>query len=230
MNCNPVAAWGLVVSLFCAGLGQTGPATVSGQVIDEAGKPLEGAEISFDTLGQVNTGILPTAVTDSQGKFTLSGIPPGRNRICASKDAAGYPETRVVGFADLYPPCPVVTVRPGESSGNLVIHLAPKAARLEGRVTDANGHPISNAGLGLLDAQGSLEFSTRPAGGTSTGAFSISVPFGKPFRFRVSAPGYETWYFGPDGTKAHAAPLHMKQGEVKVLIVRLQPLSLKSRP
>jgi hypothetical protein len=57
------------------------------------------------------------------------------------------------------------------------------------------------------------------------GEFSILVPWSKPFGMRVSAQGYETWYFGSDGTPEGASPVRMAPHDSKQLLISLRPLS-----
>ncbi|QCC76592.1 carboxypeptidase-like regulatory domain-containing protein [Nocardioides daphniae] len=53
-------------------------ATVSGQVTDRAGRPLSGVDVFLSTPGSVCG---QAATTDADGRWTLTGVAPGRARI-----------------------------------------------------------------------------------------------------------------------------------------------------
>jgi hypothetical protein len=116
-----------------------------------------------------------------------------------------------------------VTVQAGQVAKDVLIRVGPKAARVAGRVVDAEtGRAITNVSLGFYDAEGSLEFLSR--GPDTKGEFSILVPFDKRFRFRASAAGYERWYYGTDGSEEHQAPMRLAQNQTKELVIKLRPL------
>ncbi len=53
-------------------------------------------------------------------------------------------------------------------------------------------------------------------------------PDDKPFRVKVSAPGYEISYCETDRTEEHARPIPLAPNTTKDLVISLRPL--KSRP
>ncbi|MHB9028115.1 MAG: carboxypeptidase regulatory-like domain-containing protein, partial [Candidatus Latescibacterota bacterium] len=64
----------------------TRPATVSGVVVNDNGKPLVNYRVHSSAIERTeNRYYYPVAVTDEQGKFTLRLIRPGKNLIMGSK-------------------------------------------------------------------------------------------------------------------------------------------------
>lgn len=65
-----------VCSLFLSlpGAGQSTLANISGDVVDPSGTKVAGAEIQ---VKNVNTGVISTAVTNSDGRYDLPALPPG---------------------------------------------------------------------------------------------------------------------------------------------------------
>src|SRR6266436_2817424 len=69
----------LVLSCVVAGAAQgVNTATLSGTVMDQQGKAVEGAKV---TLTSTATGAERTAVSEDNGRYTLVGIPPGQYKM-----------------------------------------------------------------------------------------------------------------------------------------------------
>jgi hypothetical protein len=138
------------------------------------------------TLGEVppipfgdSTPVTPSAglsfTTDAEGAFVMTGVPPGVLQVIAR-----HPEY-AVGLSS-----PVLVVAAGEHE--VRIRLV-RAARVEGRVTDARGFPIALARLELVS-----EGDDRPEYGVSgtDGTYAFD---GVGRTFTITA-------FGPDGASA----------------------------
>jgi hypothetical protein len=121
------ASEGLIVSLAPA-------ATVAGLVVDEAGRPVPGAEIETVPVEvPLPTGeVSGWSRTDSQGRFRLDGLRSGERltaRVLAS------------GFAVLESPMPPLAPEPATP-----VRLALQRGRtVLGKVVDAAGSPIQGA-------------------------------------------------------------------------------------
>ncbi|HUW55240.1 MAG TPA: carboxypeptidase-like regulatory domain-containing protein [Planctomycetota bacterium] len=115
---------------------------IRGRVLDEAGKPVEGAEVSasraaaaidgpavYERTGNFSDGI----TTDADGRYTLEGLSPETYQV----SAAG-PEN-----SDLAPshPVPGLRVEVGKTLACQDIVLV-KGGTLEGKVTGADGKPV----------------------------------------------------------------------------------------
>jgi iron complex outermembrane receptor protein len=87
-----VFAVSIGVFLFGTGLGQaqaqSAGGTLSGTIVDQAGKPIENATVE---LKNEATGTPSTVTTDNAGHFSATGLPPGGYTIIVS--AQGFAET-----------------------------------------------------------------------------------------------------------------------------------------
>ncbi len=134
--------------------------TVSGQVIDEAGRPISGALVQllapsmFSWRGQ-------SGMSDTTGAFSIAGVPEGTFSLQASKE--GFATTAVeeleVGPGDL----PFVEIRlsPGYAIVGRLLGLEP--AELAG-VQVMAVRPQSSVSLGLVDRDGNYRIDHLGAG------------------------------------------------------------------
>lgn len=205
--------------------GVTAPAnwaTVTGRVIDSEGHPLAGAKVSIFPLDVAVSGGMPRQpVTDHDGRYRLlTPAYPGKIRLCAVKETAGYPDTQGLLFSSPRDSMPVVSVAPGAVLDNVDIHLGPPDGVLDAIVVDArNGRAIPKARLILRrDEPESMYSATLP----SDGHFSFALP-PVPIQISVDAPGYRHWtYEDPD----RAAPnILVKGSEYKRILIELTPLA-----
>jgi hypothetical protein len=112
------------------------PASLSGTVVNSVtGEPIARVHVFILTMQNGARDVNRSAVTDSQGKFSLSPLP------------AGYyiPMVERTGFAMLRDSVALrtaaVQLRAGESKDDFTIRLAPAGA-ISGRVVDADGEPV----------------------------------------------------------------------------------------
>lgn len=107
------------------------PATVEGEVLDGAGKPVTGARVAVGVVpAYLPAGALPPglAVTDASGRFKLTDVAPGALTIEAYAVDVGRGEARAV------------QVDAGHAVTGLVIRLAP---------TGADDEPASSGGVAV---------------------------------------------------------------------------------
>jgi hypothetical protein len=112
-------------------------AEVAGEVRDDQGKPIEGAEVGWIEADKNQTLALDvsTTTTDEQGRFRFAHARPGRLML----------QIKAKGHApDLTP----VTGKAGANAEPVTIRLGP-AHKLEGRVVDSQGKPIADAFVGV---------------------------------------------------------------------------------
>ena len=69
----------LLLVLFAPQNVQAGGNVIEGQVLDQRGTPVAGYPVSVRRIG--DAGSPSAAITDNQGKFRVSGLPPGRYRV-----------------------------------------------------------------------------------------------------------------------------------------------------
>jgi hypothetical protein len=170
--------------------------TVTGTVIDAgSGVPIRHA------LVQVN-GLVPASVlTGADGRFQVENVPEGHVFLFAQKP--GYFDSRALSGGDTGPGDSLVTVSTGENDFRLTLY---PAARIVGRVTDADGEPVENIQVQVLGeqiVQGRKQW--QPRNGASTdddGAYRIDGLV--PGRYKVFINGHllpaSSWNAPPEVT------------------------------
>ena len=78
----PLPLFILIILLTRAAVSQSPNGTISGLVVDPSGRAIIGAEI---IIANDETGIRHAGVTNSEGIYALSNLPPGTYRIQISK-------------------------------------------------------------------------------------------------------------------------------------------------
>ena len=161
-------------------------------------------------LYRPSAGILLQVRSGVGGHFLMTGLwPPGLYQVTAQKPRSGYGDPAITLFASPSAEAPRVEVRPGETTKGVVVDAS-------------SGEEVRGARAVLFSANSSMEYW---GGGLACQAnIFLLLPSDKSVRVRISARGYETWYYGPDGTEAHATPIKMSPGETKEIIVRLHRL------
>ena len=82
----------LVLTMASGAAAQSrGSQRVTGKVLDEAGKPVVGAQVSAAKKGEVKPDVF-TATTNDKGEYTLNGLAAGDWVIEAKKDGVGAKE------------------------------------------------------------------------------------------------------------------------------------------
>lgn len=194
-------------------------------VVTESGEPLEGVSVTDPESGA-------TAVTDSEGQYTLEGLPAGRSaHLVLSKSGAQVAEGKIdlaagrggVGDFDVKPSAtsagarstlrvlPYVAVVRGAKAAN-----APKGA-VRGTLRDADGRPVPRAlvSLGKLarartNSRGQYAFLNVPAG---THELKVSKP-----GFRVRTERIRVTATRVDATMSMKPKAIAKSGEAKPLV------------
>jgi hypothetical protein len=111
-----------------------------GKVVDEAGRPVAGAEVRLlpaEGAGgsdrELRSGDAVRATSDKKGRFTIATLPAGRVDLDAR--APGYVSTFIRGL----------TVAPGPGAFDLGRVILASGSRLEGWVEDPEGQPVEGA-------------------------------------------------------------------------------------
>src|SRR5262245_10262753 len=109
---------------------QVRTATISGTATDSSGAVLVGAKIEVKNLG---TGITQSAITDSQGRYSILELPVGEYKIRAS--AAGFQTVLRTGITLTVGSQPVAdfTLPTGPTSETVTV--VGEAAQVETRTT-----------------------------------------------------------------------------------------------
>ena len=83
MSARPLVSFVLVLSCLCCASvagAQTNAVTLAGVVTDDTGGALPGAMV---TATNGATGLVRTATTDTAGRYTVLGLPPGSYNVVA---------------------------------------------------------------------------------------------------------------------------------------------------
>jgi len=198
--------------------------TIAGRVLDAGWQPVSGAQVLVER-SDIPMGKLPFVYTDEQGKFLIKDLATGTYMVYVAKEEDGYPPTysafHFVGPVDI----PRITIDAQHVTPEVIIQMGPKAARVIGRIVDAiTKKPIENAQI-ILRRIDNTDYSylTGPNQLEEKGAFKILVP-SVPFTIKVSAPGYEDWYYGGNDSKEKAGALKLAPNTTKELLISLRPV------
>jgi hypothetical protein len=198
-----------------------------GMVVDELGKPLPGAQVSFIEDKVYDYQQLPKAsfTTDAAGKFSagVSISQPGKYWVMAMKDADGYPDNRVLFYVDREPP--KISLSCAEHGSEFVVQLGPKVAFIR-RLTilDAQtGRPLEKAELTVRRVSRALTWTdleklfVKTAVSGETPDLKLALPSGVDISYEISAPVYQT----SPGTILHLTPL--EDANLEVMLQRSTP-------
>ncbi|PAT11804.1 hypothetical protein CKJ80_00875 [Corynebacterium hadale] len=98
------------------------PGTITGTVVDDAGKPVEGAEVSAGGK---------KATTDGDGKYTIPGVVPGEKTVTVT-DGDNFTGNSTD-----------VTVNPNETTTAKDITVTRANGSIVGKIVDDAGNPVS---------------------------------------------------------------------------------------
>jgi hypothetical protein len=183
-------------------------------VVDADGQPVSGAEV-YALKSDFTTGKIPTAHTDKDGTFLITGLKPGVYTISAGKEEDGYARTDSPFHSTGLTAAPQVDVNEAQTTSGVVVCFGPKAAKLVGSLVDASTNKLikdpqsAEIVLRRIDHP-DYSYSTAPS---LQGVFEILVP-PVPLTAEISAPGYEKKLLGS---------LHLIPGETKRMGVSLHP-------
>jgi hypothetical protein len=171
----------------------SGGSVVAGEILDEAGEPLQGVEVQALQVRSENgrtvairVGAAASRVTDDRGQYRIFGLPSGSYLITAKVNGVPFVAAgaRAMAYAPVYyPGTPSVqsaqTLQvPFEAEVNGVNLTVPPSlsARISGKAVDAAGEPLAGLVVRLMPTRRSSAiviepFRTPPIG--PDGAFEI---------------------------------------------------------
>ncbi len=220
---------------------------IAGQVLDADGRPVEAALVTaaqrvfsggrrrLTPFRRIGTG-LPT--TDDEGRFRVTGLPPGRYVVSA------MPTDEAPMGTSLRGPVTDVAIRTyapnaTDVSEASVIELGPGERHLDVTIVLARGHPASLSGIALL-ADGSpavgASISLRGAQQNLDEAFNLALHRGSSTdasgRFHLDnvMPGrfvVEAW--SGDGHRVGEAPVDMAGTDVEGVVLQQTVVTLRGR-
>lgn len=193
---------------------------VTGRVIDARGRPVADARVSAFPLDVAISGGMPNQpITNQEGRYRLMIPPyPGRTRLCAIKESAGYPDTQGLLFSSPTDAMPEIRLSGRASLDNVDIRLGVPDGVLEASVVDARtGTPVSKARVNLhRDVPESMYSGNVPP----EGRFSFALP-PVPIQLSIDAPGYQRWDYKDSSTGV--SYLLLPAGEHKRIVIQLVP-------
>ena len=87
-----VPALALVLAIAATAAAQSrGNLRISGKVLDEAGKPVAGAQVRAAKKGETEPQVF-SATTNDKGEYSISGVAPGEWVLEAQKEGVGVAE------------------------------------------------------------------------------------------------------------------------------------------
>ncbi|MDQ3012109.1 MAG: carboxypeptidase-like regulatory domain-containing protein [Acidobacteriota bacterium] len=209
-------------------LGQTPqqdfPGVVTGRVVNQEGRPVVKAEVCASPTMVAWMGELPCGRSDSSGKFSIHIWRPAEYAITAVKEKEGYPNTHNTFYGSAAVVLPIVTMIEGKTHQEVTVRLGPPFGRLTGKIVDAEtGKPIEGVRIELHHANIPANFMSLGTG-YSKGRLRLLVS-PVPIIFKISAPGYQGWWYGADGSEKGAEALQVGLGSTRELTIPLQPIS-----
>jgi hypothetical protein len=215
--------WLLCLLAVLPCLAQNETCAVEGQVFNLAtGEPVRKAQVALRPVGSSSAQPLG-AYSDSGGRFSITGIPPGRYTMSASRAgfvAAGYSAQGAGRRGG------TLSLAPGQHMKDVVFRLTPQGV-LTGRVFDEEGDAIAGVMVQALRfgyQEGRRSLVPAASGGTndigeyrlaglSPGRYYLSATYrGQPAFAGAAAHDYAPTYYPGTADPAAAAPIQVIQG------------------
>jgi protocatechuate 3,4-dioxygenase beta subunit len=198
---------------------------LSGTVTDSITElPIQGATVLLRGTGTAG-GESASATTNSEGRFTLEGLSPGRYRVWASH--VGYANQRGIGSG---PSRQMVALGPGQRIDDLNVRLAPGSI-VSGHITDGAGRPLRGVSVQAMKRsyrQGRSDFPnvasvlTNAAGeyriaDLARGEYYLRASYAHPPTVKPKKPkeaeAYIPLYYPGTGDLEHSVALMLREGE-----------------
>ena len=169
-------------------IGLTPTASISGQVLDSQGNPVQGANVRAIVRRAIRKEPRLTPFgdvlghTDDRGRYRLHGLPPGHYSVAVipTRGASGFPPTFFSGSVD---PGRAVffELKPGETRTSVVLTIAVQEARsISGKVTGIPAEAGPSRAAVVLLARGGVQVPVSGALTGANGAYVLSdVPPGE---------------------------------------------------
>lgn len=186
---------------------------ISGKVLNAQGEPVSSVAVELrrdgdgeevdELLGQIANGIRATAMTDADGRFQMTPLPPGKYRATIEDEYSipgsdgGRPQK--LKIEDVFVPMEI-TLAEGEIPDPIEIQAVPHVI-VRGRFFDSSGKPRASHEQYLVGkVNGAFVFSTSTRPG-SDGWFEFKVPHGMEeveLQFMTNEHSALRWRLRPD--------------------------------
>jgi hypothetical protein len=219
MRFTRVVGW-VLLAFALYSRAETPSGVIKGLVVDEQGKPVELAHVTWVNatkgVAEVQVGIVAFAATDGQGRFLIRGLAVGTPyHVYAQKEVDDYADM-ALGFNNSKDDAITAIAADQDKAVDVTIRMGPKAGRLNWNVTGAATGKAPNLTFMFVRTD-----TGASVGGSAPADYDRLVPSNTDIEFSVSAPGYRTWYY-PVGDERQRAPLRLKPGEEKTVNIQLQ--------
>jgi carboxypeptidase family protein len=122
---------------------QTSTLSIRGKVLQEPdGQPIRKANVQLNSRKGPSAAQY-SAITDAQGRFTIDDVQPGRYIVVV--EHPGFVQSGAGGRLT------AVSVQPGSSINDLIVHMQP-AAVITGKIVDLDGDPMSAVNVTVMRA------------------------------------------------------------------------------
>jgi len=199
---------------FCFGEAKEGK--ITGTVLDEQGRPVEGAQVCVsDFVGNATKSSCHT-MTDKKGQFQIQHVPLGEHGVNASKPEEGY-QGSPNGLSTN-----IVSLTPENPLARIILKFGLKNGILAPTASDRRtGKPILNFRVRwtIQDENGSQTATAT----VSPDSKRISAPAGKEICPSFSAKGYQALVPRDPSDPEKPLCVRLQSGEVKPLAVELVP-------
>lgn len=197
-----------------------GYGVIEGRVVDAMGRAVPGVKVSSMILDHP-PGRLFSAETDAEGRFSLRYARTGRNAVYVGKADEYYPDTFLNPFVDAKR-VPIVNVVEQGVTRGVEVHLPPRGGKVVAQVIDtATKQPVDGANMTFCKATDPTKCLTINA--TSPDAhFNMVLPSIR-LTLKVSAPGYQDWYYKEGNASLRNTKILLTPGATKRLTIRLRP-------
>jgi hypothetical protein len=209
-----VACCLLFLAPLCHGVATEGK--ITGTVVDEQDRPVEGAQVCVsDFVGNATKSSCHT-MTDKKGQFQVQHLSFGPHGVSATKPEEGY-QGLTTGQSSQ-----TITLTPDDAVAKVTLKLGPKDGILAPTASD------KSTGKTILNFRVRWTIQDETSSQTSTATLSpssqrISVPAGKDVCPSFSAKGYQTLTPRDPSDPEKPFCLRLQSGEVKSLNVELVP-------
>lgn len=193
--------------------------SIVGRVFDPDGNPVSGARVRANFTGSFD-GIVPSAISDAEGRFSIDHLNFGGYLVAADKEEAGYPRQDVPFYTGLNPlsnpNVAKVDLNSKYSRVEVTVRLARKGGTLFGTIRDAaTGKPIEPC----------AEFRRESAGdylqlGSVKPDYRLLIPADADLTMTVWTWGYQPFFYTDHAGKRI---LRIGEGEQLQLDIRLKP-------
>jgi hypothetical protein len=195
--------------------------SVGGTVVNEEGKPVEGAIIKAYPTDRGLSYVLPSDVSDRTGHFLVRHLWWGKFAVCGKKEDEGYRDP-CGGLTDGFP-FPRITLKPRHPKAVVTLRLGPKAGVLVGTVSDANTGALVSPCIEFRkppDAANYLLTGSVPFGGAQ---FRFLLPSNTDVTMEVRELNHKRWFYPGTLKKSESTSFRLTPGQELKLDIRMQP-------